>query len=112
MGGSWERIEDVFLLCAGTTYAAGSTGGAATHSHGLGNGYARILMRNDRITGAIKGTPMWRATMTSNDAGEGKVACYEVSWNGQETGAELGGTTDQASDMPPYRAIYAWERVA
>ena len=46
-GGTWEQIKDVFLLSAGTTYTAGSTGGAATvtlttsqipaHAHGLNN---------------------------------------------------------------------------
>jgi len=46
-GGTWERIQDMFLLAAGTSYSAGSTGGSATvtltsaqsgvpaHSHGL-----------------------------------------------------------------------------
>lgn len=32
-GGTWEQIQDKFLLCCGTTYAAGSTGGAATMAH-------------------------------------------------------------------------------
>ena len=32
-GGTWERIQDTFLLCAGTTYAAGATGGSATMAH-------------------------------------------------------------------------------
>jgi microcystin-dependent protein len=32
LGGTWERIKDKFLLTAGDTYAAGSTGGAATHT--------------------------------------------------------------------------------
>lgn len=31
-GGTWERIKDVFLLSAGDTYHAGSTGGEATHT--------------------------------------------------------------------------------
>lgn len=30
-GGTWERIKDRFLLAAGDSYAAGSTGGEATH---------------------------------------------------------------------------------
>lgn len=46
-GGTWERIQDMFLLAAGSSYSAGSTGGSATvtltaaqsgvpaHSHGL-----------------------------------------------------------------------------
>jgi len=32
-GGTWERIQDTFLLAAGSTYAAGNTGGSATNSH-------------------------------------------------------------------------------
>jgi hypothetical protein len=31
-GGTWEQIKDRFLLAAGGTYAAGSTGGEATHT--------------------------------------------------------------------------------
>ena len=29
-GGTWEQLKDTFLLAAGTSYSAGSTGGAAT----------------------------------------------------------------------------------
>lgn len=32
-GGTWEQIQDKFMLAAGTTYPAGSTGGNATHDH-------------------------------------------------------------------------------
>lgn len=32
-GGTWEQIEDSFLLSAGTTYTAGDTGGSATMAH-------------------------------------------------------------------------------
>ena len=31
-GGTWQRIQDRFLLCAGSTYAAGKTGGEAEHT--------------------------------------------------------------------------------
>lgn len=31
-GGSWTQIKDTFLLCAGSTYAAGATGGEASHT--------------------------------------------------------------------------------
>ena len=31
IGGTWERIQDKFLLASGSTYSAGSTGGEATH---------------------------------------------------------------------------------
>ena len=31
-GGTWQRIQDRFLLSAGSTYSAGATGGEATHT--------------------------------------------------------------------------------
>lgn len=31
-GGTWERIQDKFLLASGSTYSNGSTGGEATHT--------------------------------------------------------------------------------
>lgn len=31
-GGTWEKIEDKFLLASGSTYANGATGGEATHT--------------------------------------------------------------------------------
>ena len=36
-GGTWEQIKDRFLLCCGTSYSAGSSGGSATHSHTTAN---------------------------------------------------------------------------
>ncbi len=33
-GGTWEAIQDRFLLAAGSTYTAGDTGGSATHTPG------------------------------------------------------------------------------
>lgn len=32
-GGTWEQIQDRFLLAAGNTYAGGATGGTASHTH-------------------------------------------------------------------------------
>lgn len=42
-GGSWERIQDTFLLASGSTYGAGTTGGSADavvvkHLHQPSNG--------------------------------------------------------------------------
>ena len=31
-GGTWRRVKDKFILAAGDSYAAGSTGGEATHT--------------------------------------------------------------------------------
>lgn len=31
-GGTWQQIKDRFLMCAGSTYKAGGTGGEASHT--------------------------------------------------------------------------------
>ena len=33
-GGTWEQIKDKFLLCSGSTYSNGSSGGSTSHLHG------------------------------------------------------------------------------
>lgn len=34
-GGTWQAIENTFLVAAGSSYTAGGTGGAASHTHTL-----------------------------------------------------------------------------
>lgn len=101
MGGSWERIQDVFLLCAGTTYAAGSTGGAAnvtlttdqmpSHSHG-------------ELVTASSPTGGWYSRVVA-DAGQNEPT-VEICQTAQTGGGQA------HNNMPPYRAVYAWGRVA
>lgn len=38
-GGTWERIEGKFVMAASDTYPAGSTGGSATHTQTLEEGF-------------------------------------------------------------------------
>lgn len=101
MGGSWERIQDVFLLCAGSTYAAGTTGGEAnvtltveqmpSHSHPLVNAKSNF----DPSYGF--------GYLASVDRGENR-AIYNP------TGDTGGGQAH--NNMPPYLAVYCWRRVA
>lgn len=108
MGGSWERVQDVFPLFAGTTYAAGSTGGSAEHLHGLNNAIAGIMLNVDRLNYASRNLSAgWTATRTY-----GQIQTEEVSYGGLDSGAPLFGNTDAMSNMPPYRTFYCWERIA
>lgn len=119
MGGSWERIEDVFLLCAGTTYAAGSTGGSRYHTHLYGvrySPYYGVACGNSENMLLCKDYP--------NDNYIESVVTSHTSINSVNNSLTNGqtqkttssryseGVSSSTSHMPPYRAVYAWERVA
>lgn len=96
-GGTWERIQDMFLLAAGTAYAAGSTGGEAahtltidempSHNHGF-----------KRTTSTTASGSTWARISSTGDA------VNDIITN---TG---GGHAH--NNMPPYLAVYMWKRTA
>jgi Microcystin-dependent protein len=100
-GGTWTRIQDRFLLAAGSTYAAASTGGAATHT--LTVAEMPVHAHGQNVTSDVA-------------AGSG----VRVDYNADASAASFpqGISTDNAgsgnphNNMPPYLAVYVWERTA
>ena len=100
-GGTWEQIKDMFLLSAGDTYAAGSTGGEAQHTltveempehqHSL---HYRSIYSGDGSTSAI----------TSKSYSSGSTS--------KENGAIATGGGQAHNNMPPYLAVYVWKRIS
>lgn len=95
-GGTWERIQDTFLLAAGTTYAAGDTGGEATHTLTVNE----IPSHGHNVT--------W----TPSNIGSGNAfrAMAPNTANTQPTTNTGGGQAH--NNMPPYLAVYVWKRTA
>lgn len=97
-GGTWTQIKDTFLLSAGDTYTAGSTGGEATHTlttdempaHKHGNPY---------ILGSFGGGGNWVCD-------PGSAANYAPN----STASAGGGKAH--NNMPPYLTVYMWKRTA
>ena len=99
--GTWEQIKDVFLLAAGDSYIAGSTGGEATHtltvnempkhSHNL---------PVDKQYGEATTTERDRINLTSGIA-------YNNGYASNDTGA-----SQPHNNMPPYLTVYMWRRIA
>ena len=117
-GGTWEQIKDRFLLAAGNTYAAGSTGGEAAHTHKYGFQYGAyygsISMELDAQSGALQGG-------TGNPVGSAYAANTNSDVNNNAASAKKNlmlshyksiADTSSASNMPPYLAVYAWKRTA
>lgn len=117
-GGTWEQIKDRFLLAAGDTYEAGSTGGEATHTHKYGFQYGAyfgsISMERDAQSGVLQGG-------TGDPVGSAGVAelMSDVNNNVAQATKTLQMThyksiadTSSASNMPPYLTVYMWKRVS
>lgn len=99
--GTWEQIQDRFLLAAGSTYAAGATGGEATH------------------TLTVEEMPSHNHTMTNRSAAAANY--YNAPPRSAESGTTNTGIStvidytggDQPhNNMPPYLAVYVWQRTA
>ena len=118
-GGTWERLQDRFLLAAGSSYSAGTTGGEATHtlqiseipSHGhtllqAGGSGAQITPNAGSGAGSV--------TIKAYDAGSGWIPSGSQyigtnSWPAQTQSVGGGGAHN---NMPPYLSVYMWKRTA
>ena len=99
-GGTWEQIKDRFLLCAGNSYTAGSTGGEATH----------------KLTVAEMPSHNHEAVSTSgSDRGLALYPFSMIQQNYRLADANVirpTGGNQPHNNMPPYLVVYAWKRVA
>lgn len=102
-GGTWERIMDTFLLAAGETYAAGTSGGEASH-----------LLTEDEL-------PAHKHSANSIGISSSGYSSSGYSAMRSDNHSQLGDFRTQVSDaggnmphnnMPPYLAVYVWKRIA
>lgn len=101
-GGTWKRLEGRFLLGCSADYPAGTAGGAAkvtltvaqmpTHAHQ----FSRIPIVSNELTAG------------GNYYAEKSTAVGKLVAQNTETAG--GGKAH--TNMPPYLAVYAWERIA
>ena len=103
-GGTWEQIQNRFLLAAGSSYTAGDTGGEATHtltknempthSHEIYSGYGDVV---SNVSDAYR-----YQTWGSSDRG----------WKTGNLGTSNIGGGAAHNNMPPYLVVYMWKRTA
>ena len=124
-GGTWEQLQDRFLLAAGSTYSAGSMGGEAEHS--------LIVNELPKIEGWIEAGAGSSGTPTSGGHGAFRSAsgvfsvtrnCHysydnsdKAVWTPTDTDSwqqvNISFGNDQPhNNMPPYLAVYMWKRVS
>lgn len=110
IGGSWQKLEDRFLLGSGTR-TLGSTGGSkdavvVSHNHGTSSGW-RFMEANGGLQSGDMGT----------QSGSGRHYPYQNTnssgsyWNTSYTTGNRGEDgTDK--NMPPYLVVHMWKRTA
>jgi len=105
-GGEWERIKDTFLLSAGDTYGAGTSGGSAD----------AVLIEHTHDITSYQGNPTY--LKSGSDASGVLVVHDSVDYvtNGASSAHKLnarhaGKGGGQGKNMPPYLAVYVWKRV-
>ena len=110
-GGTWEQLQDRFLLAAGSTYSAGSTGGEATHTLTINEIPAH---RHNHPNGAH--TFGWANTSANNyiraDMSSTGSASNPSTFAGDNNFTNYAGGGGAHNNMPPYLVVYMWKRVS
>lgn len=108
IGGTWEQIKDCFIMAAGDTYPAGSTGGNAIHTHELDKLVAAIYPAGLYLDYKYVGSDSWKSNYT-NSIPNGEAPLKQKNYsNGIEV---IGRPTKTSSNIPPYTAKYVWQRI-
>ena len=113
-GGTWTQIKDRFLLGAGDSYANGATGGEATHTLTINE-----MPNHDhtvRTTRTESYPAYWHSTHTgSTDSSKGWAYLSTAGSANSGVGSlyveKVGGGAAH-DNMPPYLAVYIWQRTA
>ena len=123
-GGTWEQIEDTFLLAAGQNYTAGATGGESSHAltkeelptehmtfrriYNTANGSMIDVMASSETDGSIG--------VADGTQGRPNINFHAATISGLTTGQKAMqytyGGNQAHNNMPPYLAVYVWKRVA
>ena len=111
-GGTWEQIEDKFLLASGSTYSAGSTGGEATHTLTENEMPSHTHTQNEHshtIGSLVRYNITGKGVAAVGD-GYGNTNNYKT---GSTTATNQNTGGGQAhNNMPPYLTVNVWKRTA
>lgn len=116
-GGTWEQIKDKFILAAGDTYAAGTSGGEAEHTLTVPESPTHTHQQNAYVINAgFTENPTIPGRGLSYPIGNVNVyySAETVSGAGNFDGISTSpmGMGHPHNNMPPYVTVYVWKRIA
>ena len=119
-GGTVPNLLGRMILGASDTYAAGSTGGTAEHTHPLSGSVGATTLTEAQIASHLHDN--WYYEVGGFTSGQGgavkRDGMYPRDWYTQPAGGSqphthpLSGASGQASTLPPYYALAYIMRVA
>lgn len=113
-GGTWARLEDVFLLAAGAKHPAGSTGGEEAHTLTV----KELAPHVHKFKNYASGTGPVTIADYLGKQGDAYPDLYGlhkgITWTGDYGYFEIAesGGGQPHNNMPPYLAVYTWKRTA
>lgn len=110
-GGTWEQLQDRFLLAAGSTYSAGSTGGEETHTLTVKE---MPTHRHSSVKVAENYLTAWASENSGNSNGFELSNLFKQNLNDDmnKFAGDYSGGGAAHNNMPPYLAVYMWKRVS
>jgi len=103
-GGTWEKIQDRFLLASGSSYSLGATGGEKTHTLTISE-----MPSHDHPLRNIN----WKETGIDNNT----IPSVNMGYLGESgfiwwaATAKTGGGQPH-NNMPPYLVVNVWKRIS
>lgn len=111
--GTWEQIKDKFLLAAGDSFGAGTTGGESEHKLTTEEMPAHRHTTSPRILseggGSITTGGYEIVLSPDNLVAPGQTVKVSRVYSGE---TETTGGNKAQNNMPPYVAVYVWKRIA
>lgn len=103
-GTTWERIKDRFLLAAGDSYAAGGTGGEASHTLTVAEmpSHTHQYFRQRALN----------KESISPDADTSYASSTTIANSKSEPYTYATGGSQSHNNMPPYLTVHIWKRVS
>ena len=111
-GGTWEQIQDRFLLAAGSSYTAGAIGGEAVHTLTVDempqHGHPVAISSQYYNVNPI----FWDSSKGSTDNNAWGFGYGTKTDEGTYVTAAYTGGGAAHNNMPPYLVVYVWKRTA